>query len=405
MKKNIRSSSENIKKKYVVLTTEKEEKNALFDGFFHSLKVRSLTNLSKKIVRYPVKNGSKNLLLSSRGNQENKEKNYFKIIKDKRLNLFYIESSSTIYNFYTHIVSDLKPTLSFFSNHEFNPYFEAFISAQEQIEKHKKLGQFFNYLPEKLTDKCTLEEAKAMWYVCYLAVKTIKNFTAMKGFITATNDFEKPVRQNAKSLESYLKKLGKRYRKLAIIHQNISLTDTVNLNPNEKTQSRHEATLAHHAFLHMDQKIFTNAKIGSASDSLYQILKNSRTAHIKNIQNHPNFGSLMAGYIWRLNYNGFASWSYDLVIFFDLAATPNMPQVQLKGSCDQLWLRLCQKEQIVRQGLTSLILEKELPTTLEFNTKEYNDSIQQLVSTLIRTDYLLRVVAPDKGRTFGKGQA
>ena len=183
------------------------------------------------------------------------------------------------------------------------------------------------------------------------------------------------------------------------------MTDTVNLNPNEKTKSRHEATLAHHAFLHMDQKIFTNARVESASDSLYQILKKLRTAHIKNIQNHPDFGSAMTGYIWKLNYNGFASWSYDLVLFFDLTTTPNMPQVQLKGSCDQLWLELCQKDQIVKQGLTSPVLEKELPTTLEFNTRVYNDSILQLVSTLIRTDHLLRVVAPDKGRTFGKGQA
>ena len=387
MKKNIASSTETIKNKSIVFSTEKDGNQVVEKGFFYPSIIRSVTKITKDIVKAP------------------KDNIHFKMKKTQDRNVFYIDSSRAVSRLYSTIISDLNLTTSFFYHYKANPYFEALTKAQEKIKNHRKLRYFFKNLPRELNQRCDFDEAKAMWYVCYLAIKVIRKFTGEKDFVVATNDFEKPVRQNARSLESYLKKLGKRYRNLTIAHQNLSLTDTTNFGLNGQKINQHRDRLVRYARLHMDQRILTDAKLNDANDPLYQILKSARTAHIRQLQNHPEIGSVLAGYVWRLNYNKFTYWSYDLVLFFDLSKSPNLLAAQLERRCNQLWLQLCRKTEIVQQSVTSPFFKKELATSLKFNTEGYNEAIQQLISALIRTDYLLRIVAPDKGRTFGKGQA
>ena len=389
MKKNLVNSRKKLENQSYFL----DEKNMYsIQKIIHPTYLFHIQRISKEVARVTLSTQHKpsDLLL--------------KIKKFNHEGLFYLEVSQLVLDLYTALFKDFSPAIEYYSHHEFSPFFKAFIEARNKVNSLEK-GHSLSYLtPEIIRKKVDLSTAKLMWKACYTAIKSIQKFFKDKSHIIATNQFDKPARQNSKSLESYLKKLVKRYKRLTVCYQNIALIDSITLASQNQKIANFEAVAVKHARRYMEPRLLPNT-YDSPSHDLYLILKKSRTAHLKNIQDHHLLGSVLAGYVWKLTYNNITSWSYNLVLFFDLAAHPDMGSTTLTELCDQLWLKLCRKRHLVQQGLTSPLLQKDLPTIIEFTPIRNNESIENIVSSLTRTDYLLRVIPPDGGRIFGKGQA
>ena len=404
MKKNMTSSLKSIQKKTFLLDTSSGKKIIFSDGIIHSNHLLSLTKLSKKIIDTPLIK-SKKILLEKLDNEQKKHQSiYFKIKKHRWDNYFKIETSLLGKKFYDALTTDLKKLTSYFAHHKFNPYLDAFINAKKMMKQHFNLGDNFYFIENNLSHPMSLEEAKLVWRICHQVIKLMKNFYGEIGFIAAVNDFDKPVRQNAKRLKDYLIKLEKKHPRMMLIQQNITLADSINFSESEARKAAHEAEIFKHSRLHIDPSLLPSNQTLNPNHALYKTLQNARTAHIKNIQKHSVLGDAFAGYVWKLNYNGFSSWSYDLAIFFDSASQPNLRESYLHTTCNQLWLQLCKRAHTVQQGVASLTPSPDQTSALPTGKNGYTERMQELVSRLIRTDYLLRVTPPDKGRIFGKGQ-
>ncbi|UTM02912.1 inovirus-type Gp2 protein [Alcaligenes sp. NLF5-7] len=400
----MKNSLENMKKNSTILDNSTGKKFIFPDGITHSYHLLSLTKLSKKIIDHPLIKGKKIILETLGYEQKKHQLIYFKIKKHHLENHFKIETSELGSRFYDALMSDLKKLTSYFYHHRFNPYLEAFITAKKMMKQRLSLEDNFYFIENNLSHPMSLEEAKLVWRVCHLVIRLMKNFHGENGFTTAVNDFDKPVRQNAKRLKDYLIKLEKKHPRLLLVQQNITLADSINFSDSETGKSAHEAEILKHSRLHIDPSLLPSDRTLNPNHALYKTLQNARTAHIKNMQKHTVLGDAFAGYVWKLNYNGFSSWSYDLAIFFDIASQPNLSESYLHATCNQLWLQLCKRAHTVQQGMASLTPSPDQASALPTSKNGYTGRMQELVSRLIRTDYLLRVTPPDKGRIFGKGQ-
>lgn len=115
---------------------------------------------------------------------------------------------------------------------------------------------------------------------------------------------------------------------------------------------------------------------------------------------------MLVGYIWKLGYNPHTAWTYEMVLLFNTEKSLAYTVSEIQEFCEIFG---------ARRGIDSYIIVPPAKRTghreekvamfnsLDIKDKARSHKIQSLITDLIRTDYLVQVVAPDNGRTFGKG--
>ena len=139
--------------------------------------------------------------------------------------------------------------------------------------------------------------------------------------------------------------------------------------------------------------------------ALYKTLRNAREDYFRQIKKTEPFCDLLKGYIWKLDYKSFTSWSYKVVLFFE--TPPSTRLENIPHFCETLWLHLTNLPKVVK--ITNIEDTDPSPSIvnsriLKLTSKERPKEIEQLINELIRTDYLVRVKVPDGNRAFGKSE-
>lgn len=323
---------------------------------------------------------------------------YFRLKRSGNRNVFVVRSSAVGHELFKLLNQDIESIKVHFPEHIFSPYFEAFLEARTELKNRAESAKNFRAFPKNLLSSMSLESAKLAIRLGYLFVRLIQE----KGLGRIENSYDEPVRKNILSLKRYLTSLTDEHQGPPLVQ---ALTLTLLTEPSEPLQTILGYSKREEESLDI-VKPFPPPPLEELTPraELYKALKRAREEYLKALKKEELVRRYLCGYIWKLAYNTHISWSYKLLLFYDSSVLREHSRTF--QAAESLWASMIKPLEAMKISDFALsLLHSHTQQTLENawlrNSKA--EFIEQVVSQIISPDYLVRVQAPTKDKTFGKG--
>lgn len=383
MRKNLRTSTRGMNSRRAFLLARHEEKKSLTNDPPYPTLVQEVIEITKLLTQAKVLEGGQIPTYTSFDQKEISQSAFFKLEPLGKNDLFLITASPLGIRLIEALHTDLRPVTSHFEQHLFHPYFLAFINAKKRMEITYKSDYLFFALQAALREGLPRSAAQNVIDLCYVFISHIQHADQHVGLTTAVNNFDRCVRQNASSLKVYLQKLLKKHKNLTIAKVNLTLRTYDNFKLDHRDPDSRAETMK----------------------NSYRALGTARTEYIKNLKQHPVIGEMVVGYIWKLRYNPSTTWAYEVIFLVDTKQSFVYTASEIQDFCEVFWLRRDFDSYLIKHPTKDGCDQRKtaLPDALTVHDKDHVRKIQNLITDLIRTDYLVQVAVPDNGRAFGKG--
>ncbi len=259
--------------------------------------------------------------------------------------------------------SDVDEIKNRFQSHQFNPFFRLFFGyydlyfLQREANSSRLFYEDALYLADKLND-----------FVAYIEGEYGKG-----EFKKQMSNFKRLSDKNYDGLTEYIDGLFKRYSKLLVLRVDLGYR-----------------------------------KEGAGKEAGPEILsfgevKNDHATFLRSLKSYlkKTFGKKgLVGYVWKLEFAPEKSWHYHMILFLDGQASRE--DVTIARMVGDHWEAVTEgrgmyyncnarKESYTNQGI-GLIDHRDM---------DRRNGLRQAARYLVKTDYYIKLVAPENGRTFG----
>lgn len=262
--------------------------------------------------------------------------------------------------------SDVDEIKHRFQNHQLNPFFRVFFGYYDLLYLQRAANSSQLFYDEAL---CLADKLNDF-------VDYIKREYATGEFKKQMGNFKRISEKNYHGLKEYIDGLFENYSKLLVLRVDLGYG---------KENDGKEA----------DSEVLSYGKV-----------KNDHTNFLRTIKRHLEKTLQkkgLVGYVWKLEFSPVKSWHYHMIFFLD--GQTSREDVTIARLIGEYW-----EEVTGGKGVYyNCNARKKSYTTpgvglIDHRNVELRNGLMQAARYLIKTDYYIQLVAPDKGRTFAKGQ-
>ncbi|APC17391.1 hypothetical protein BLL42_17205 [Pseudomonas frederiksbergensis] len=260
--------------------------------------------------------------------------------------------------------TDFYKMKKYFPCHVLNPYVDAFIRRVKKF----KLKAEFNSAPFE-----TVEQSVKV-FNCF--VGSLRKRVLSDKFKKKINSYNHTSNKNFKGMREYINALFERYARLLVVRVDLSYE-----NKYCGSYKSAEGIACEQVRVHRERLLYD--------------LKNKL------------FSDSMVGYVWKLEYGLSKGYHYHLLVFFDGSLVRE--DETLAFMIGRHWREVVSDNKGIFHNCNA---EKEGYRKIGFgigigmiNHDDYilRKNLERAAAYLTKTDYYIRTVIPDNGRTFGKG--
>lgn len=283
---------------------------------------------------------------------------------------------SHLANILSNAVRDiLPPLLKLFPIHEFNPYMHVFMNnvmncyLLERIHHHDALRKP-NDLYQTGFDYEMMLDLMTQMRICVSQIRQEVHSGAFKNLIYNANRASK---KNHDSLMRYIDSLFEHYYQLLVVRVDLGYRQGNSITCHDDILRKYGE--AKHDFQHLQN----NAKM----NRLFQ---------------H------MVGYVWKLEYGPEKGFHYHWILFFD--GSQVRQDITLGNLIGEYWVNVITEN---RGNYWNCNVNKDDYYRCGIGSVHYSDStkrhhLKDAAAYLIKVDHYARMLTPDKGRIFGRGE-
>lgn len=272
---------------------------------------------------------------------------------------YFIKSSNFVDRLLSIFKIDVEEIKERFLNYEFNPYFKLF-------SEFNRLG-FIRFFLEggnkRFSHREVVDLIEALNdFVCY-----IRKEVSSKWFRDRMIGFRRLSNKNYKSISFYIDKMFELHSKLLVIR--------IDLGYRKGVFFEYEKVKKHHCFF-----------LRSLSDYLENKMKKKS----------------LVGYAWKLEFAPKKLWHYHMMFF--LNGQISREDVTIARLIGEYWEIVAEGVGLYYNCNAHKVSYKTLGIGLiDHRDKEKRLGLRKASIYMTKTDYYLKLVAPNKGRSFGKG--